>query len=153
MLLSECWLCLHDVGDHVSCERWDDIKNPIDYPGAVLVRGRGQITMADVKWREERTYIIHHYTSHPVKKNGRLFRFTSSTDQLKILIQMKFGLISCLIICLSLDLRSCVWFGHYQVTDIGLEAGSVITDEQKLPIDGAGSLSEPLLYLTLTSMF
>ena len=109
--------------------------------------------MADVKWREERTYIIHHYTSHPVKKNGRLFRFTSSTDQLKILIQMKFGLISCLIICLSLDLRSCVWFGHYQVTDIGLEAGSVITDEQKLPIDGAGSLSEPLLDLTLTIMF
>ena len=35
-LLSACLLCLHDVGDHVSNERWDDIKNPIDYPVCTL---------------------------------------------------------------------------------------------------------------------
>ena len=29
-------MCLHDVGDHVRCERWDDIKNPIDYPECTL---------------------------------------------------------------------------------------------------------------------
>ena len=47
-------------------------------------------------------------------------------------------------------------FGHYQSTAIGLgrEAGSdpsiVITEEQKLPIPGAGSLCEPMLELKLT---